>query len=220
MLHLRRDRADDTVFRITAARRGLAEDVDARQRRYVISMVIRSVSVVLTVLLWNVSVPLATVTLAAGVLIPYVAVVVANAGRENAPVLPRTTLVGDGSRDLPAGGRALEGVVVEPADHRSEREAPRGAGPRETGTTGDGREDRDGPGGRGTREHRAPGSADGASPTDTGPDTGPDADTETAARGNGRATGTDRAPWAATADGTVSPGGDRGFARSAPGHDD
>ncbi|GAB3124839.1 hypothetical protein GCM10027160_46640 [Streptomyces calidiresistens] len=195
MLHLRRDRADETVFRITAARRGLAEDVGARQRRYVISMVIRSVSVVLTVLLWNVSVPLAAVTLAAGVLIPYVAVVVANAGRENAPVLPRTALVGDGSRDLPAGGRALEGVVVEPADHRSGGSTAREADPREPGPTGG---------------DRAPGSTNGTSPE--GADAGP--------RANGRAAGTGRAPWSASADGTVSPEGERGFVRSGPGGED
>ncbi|NED92716.1 DUF3099 domain-containing protein, partial [Streptomyces sp. SID11233] len=34
------------VFRITGARQGLAEDVRGRQRRYVISMSVRTVSVV------------------------------------------------------------------------------------------------------------------------------------------------------------------------------
>ncbi|MCE7082248.1 DUF3099 domain-containing protein [Streptomyces sp. ST2-7A] len=162
MLHLRRDRADETVFRITAARRGLAEDVGARQRRYVISMLIRSVSVVLTVLLWNVSVPLATVTLAAGVLIPYVAVVVANAGRENAPILPRTALVGDGSRDLPAGGRALEGVVVEPEDRPAGEAAP-------TGTAPDGGRGDSGRAGN----HSESGPADGTAPDGGRPGDGP-----------------------------------------------
>ncbi|MFJ3973584.1 DUF3099 domain-containing protein [Streptomyces sp. NPDC090021] len=67
---------------------GLAEDVRGRQRRYVISMAVRTLSVIATVLLWNVSRPVAVVTLVAGALLPYIAVVIANAGRESAPSLP------------------------------------------------------------------------------------------------------------------------------------
>ncbi|MFE0581191.1 MULTISPECIES: DUF3099 domain-containing protein [unclassified Streptomyces] len=67
---------------------GLAEDVRGRQRRYVISMTVRTLSVIATVLLWNVSRPVAVVTLVAGALLPYVAVVIANAGRESTPSLP------------------------------------------------------------------------------------------------------------------------------------
>jgi DUF3099 family protein len=76
------------VFQITGARQSLAEDVRGRQRRYVISMLIRTASVLLTVLLWNVQRPLAVVTLVVGALLPYVAVVIANAGRENATSMP------------------------------------------------------------------------------------------------------------------------------------
>ncbi|MEV4440707.1 DUF3099 domain-containing protein [Streptomyces sp. NPDC049577] len=78
------------VFRITGARQGLAEDVRGRQRRYVISMSIRTLSVVLTVVLWNVERFVAIGTLVLGAVLPYVAVVIANAGRENAPSLPGT----------------------------------------------------------------------------------------------------------------------------------
>ncbi|CAM5579050.1 DUF3099 domain-containing protein [Streptomyces abikoensis] len=78
------------VFRITGARQGLAEDVRGRQRRYVISMAIRTLSVVLTVVLWNVERFVAIGTLILGAALPYVAVVIANAGRENAPSLPGT----------------------------------------------------------------------------------------------------------------------------------
>ncbi|MFD0384323.1 DUF3099 domain-containing protein [Streptomyces stramineus] len=78
------------VFRITGARQGLAEDVRGRQRRYVVSMLIRTLSVVLTVVLWNVERYVAIGTLVLGALLPYVAVVIANAGRENAPSLPGT----------------------------------------------------------------------------------------------------------------------------------
>lgn len=78
------------VFRITGARQGLADDVRGRQRRYVISMSIRTVSVVLAATLWNVARPVAVVALVLGAVLPYIAVVVANAGRENAPSLPST----------------------------------------------------------------------------------------------------------------------------------
>jgi hypothetical protein len=78
------------VFRITGARTGLAEDVRGRQRRYVISMAIRTLSVILAVTLWNVERYVAIVALVAGALLPYIAVVIANAGRERPPSLPST----------------------------------------------------------------------------------------------------------------------------------
>ncbi|MFH0521227.1 DUF3099 domain-containing protein [Streptomyces sp. M41] len=78
------------VFRITGARAGLQDDVRARQRRYVISMSIRTVSVILAASLWNVERHVAIVALVLGAVLPYIAVVIANAGRENAPSLPST----------------------------------------------------------------------------------------------------------------------------------
>ncbi|MFJ3906697.1 DUF3099 domain-containing protein [Streptomyces sp. NPDC090025] len=80
------------VFRITGARQGLADDVRGRQRRYVISMSVRTLSVIAAASLWNVQRPVAIVALVVGALLPYVAVVIANAGRENAPSLPSTYL--------------------------------------------------------------------------------------------------------------------------------
>ncbi|MFI2433651.1 DUF3099 domain-containing protein [Streptomyces sp. NPDC018693] len=78
------------VFRITGARQGLQEDVRGRQRRYVISMTIRTLSVVLAAVLWNVERHVAVVALVLGAVLPYIAVVIANAGRENVPSLPST----------------------------------------------------------------------------------------------------------------------------------
>ncbi|MFH9980616.1 DUF3099 domain-containing protein [Streptomyces sp. NPDC017179] len=78
------------VFRITGARTGLQEDVRGRQRRYVISMSIRTASVILAVALWNVERYVAIVALVLGTVLPYIAVVIANAGREGAPKLPST----------------------------------------------------------------------------------------------------------------------------------
>lgn len=78
------------VFRITGARTGLQEDVRGRQRRYVISMTVRTISVILAATLWNVERHVAIVALVLGLVLPYIAVVIANAGRENAPSLPST----------------------------------------------------------------------------------------------------------------------------------
>ncbi|MER6013023.1 DUF3099 domain-containing protein [Streptomyces bluensis] len=85
-----RKRSDGQVFRITGARQGLADDVRGRQRRYVISMSIRTLSVIAAAALWNVERHVAIVALVLGAVLPYIAVVVANAGRENAPRLPST----------------------------------------------------------------------------------------------------------------------------------
>jgi hypothetical protein len=83
-------RSKSQVFRITGARQGLDEDIRGRQRRYVISMSVRTISVILAVVLWNVARPVAVVALVLGFVLPYVAVVIANAGRENAPPSPST----------------------------------------------------------------------------------------------------------------------------------
>ncbi|MFF9198128.1 DUF3099 domain-containing protein [Streptomyces sp. NPDC014779] len=78
------------VFRITGARQGLAEDVRGRQRRYVISMSVRTLSVIAAASLWNVERYVAVVALVLGAVLPYIAVVIANAGRESTPSLPST----------------------------------------------------------------------------------------------------------------------------------
>lgn len=85
-----RKRSNGQVFRITGARQGLDEDVRGRQRRYVISMSVRTVAVILAATLWNVERHVAFVALVLGVLLPYISVVIANAGRENVPSLPST----------------------------------------------------------------------------------------------------------------------------------
>ncbi|MFP3990394.1 DUF3099 domain-containing protein [Streptomyces sp. E11-3] len=113
-----RKRRGDEVFRITGARQGLADDIRGRQRRYVISMSIRTASVILAGVLWNVERHVAIVALVLGVLLPYIAVVVANAGRENAPSLPSTF--------VPAPGRPMLAAPV--SEHRAESPAESAAG--------------------------------------------------------------------------------------------
>ncbi|MFI6350874.1 DUF3099 domain-containing protein [Streptomyces sp. NPDC050560] len=99
-----RKHSDGEVFRITAARQGLADDVRSRQRRYIISMAVRTVAVVLTAVLWDVQRAVAVVMLVLGFVLPYVAVVIANAGRENAPSLPSVTVPPPARRALTAAG--------------------------------------------------------------------------------------------------------------------
>ncbi|WP_328746065.1 DUF3099 domain-containing protein [Streptomyces sp. NBC_00285] len=101
------------VFRITGARSSLQDDVRGRQRRYVISMTARTVSVVLATTLWNVERHVAIVALVLGAVLPYISVVIANAGRENAPSLP-STFVTVPMRPMIAPPRA-EGDSAEPA---------------------------------------------------------------------------------------------------------
>ncbi|ATL26743.1 DUF3099 domain-containing protein [Streptomyces formicae] len=111
-----RKRSGAEVFRITGARQGLAEDVRGRQRRYVISMSIRTLSVVAAATLWNVERHVALVALVLGVLLPYISVVIANAGRESNPALP-STFVPAPSRPMlapPAPAAAAESVPEDP----------------------------------------------------------------------------------------------------------
>jgi hypothetical protein len=67
------------VFDITSAQNALTRDQAGRQKRYFISMMIRTGCFILTVLLPN---PWRWVALAGAVTLPYFAVVIANAGRE------------------------------------------------------------------------------------------------------------------------------------------
>jgi hypothetical protein len=119
-------RGGTEVHRISGARTGLTEDVRGRQRRYIISMSVRTVSVILTVVLWNVERPLAWATLVIGMLLPYVAVVVANAGRENAPQLPASYIPPPFVPALEAG--AVETAAERAAEHATDYAAGHTAG--------------------------------------------------------------------------------------------
>ncbi|MEU4894391.1 DUF3099 domain-containing protein [Streptomyces sp. NPDC044780] len=110
------------VFRITGARQGLADDVRGRQRRYVISMSVRTVAVVLAAVLWNVERHVAIVALVLGAVLPYIAVVIANAGRENATSLP-TTFIPTPPRPMLIAGRG-----EEPSDSRGAESVPEDLG--------------------------------------------------------------------------------------------
>ncbi|WP_053666123.1 DUF3099 domain-containing protein [Streptomyces sp. MMG1121] len=64
---------------ITRARTGLTHDLRGRQRRYLVAMLVRSACVVVMAATWNRWPVVAVSALAGAVVIPYVAVVVAQA---------------------------------------------------------------------------------------------------------------------------------------------
>ena len=79
---------EDDVFDITGAPKGLSTDQSARQRRYFVSMMIRTACFILTVVLPS---PYRWFALLGAVTLPYIAVVVANAGRET--VIPGAAIL-------------------------------------------------------------------------------------------------------------------------------
>ncbi len=86
------------IYRITTARKSVADDQATRVRGYVISMSIRIVCFALALVTPGV---LRWVFIAAALIIPYLAVVYANGGREPNQDAPETLATG-GKRELPA----------------------------------------------------------------------------------------------------------------------
>jgi hypothetical protein len=86
---------DDGIYDITSAQKSLSSDQPGRQRRYFISMMVRTACFILTVILPS---PFRWVALSGAVFLPYIAVVVANAGRET--ILPGTAILKKKPRSL------------------------------------------------------------------------------------------------------------------------
>ena len=85
----------DDVYDITSAQKSLSSDQPGRQRRYFISMMIRTACFILAVVLPS---PFRWIALAGAVFLPYIAVVVANAGRET--ILPGAAILKKKPRSL------------------------------------------------------------------------------------------------------------------------
>jgi hypothetical protein len=77
-------RREPEAFRITTATRSHSADVGHRQRRYLISMGVRTVCFVLAVVFRHIT-PLMWAFVVASFVLPYVAVVMANAGGSTDP---------------------------------------------------------------------------------------------------------------------------------------
>lgn len=80
---------------ITSAQKGLSNDLPRRQRRYFISMMIRTACFIATVLLPS---PFRWFTLVGALILPYIAVVMANAGRES--VAPGSAVLDDPTKSI------------------------------------------------------------------------------------------------------------------------
>lgn len=98
---------------ITGARAGLSQDLRGRQRRYVTAMLVRSACVVLMALTWDRWPAVAVCALVGGVVIPYVAVVAAQAGwRQQRGVRPELARV----VEEPATRVVLEPTLILPPE--------------------------------------------------------------------------------------------------------
>lgn len=85
----------EVVYDVTSAPKSLTSDLSGRQRRYFISMMIRTLCFILTVILPS---PYRWFALAGAVTLPYIAVVIANAGRET--ISPGDALLAKKPRSL------------------------------------------------------------------------------------------------------------------------
>jgi hypothetical protein len=82
----RRRHGEPTVYTVTDARRPMSEDIGYRERRYLITMGVRALCFLLSIL-FAVALPgswrwLAILALLGAVILPYIAVIFANGGRE------------------------------------------------------------------------------------------------------------------------------------------
>jgi hypothetical protein len=85
----------DEVYDVTNAQKGLSSDQGARQKRYFISMMIRTACFILTVATPS---PIRWFFLAGAIGLPYIAVVVANAGRET--MIPGRSVIKEKRRSI------------------------------------------------------------------------------------------------------------------------
>ena len=74
------------IQQITGARKSLSEDIKGRQTRYLISMAVRTACFLLAIVTTG---TLRWIFFTGSLLLPYLAVVIANGGRESAQEVPR-----------------------------------------------------------------------------------------------------------------------------------
>jgi hypothetical protein len=86
---------ENEVYDVTSAPKALSNDLSSRQKRYFISMMIRTLCFILTVILPS---PFRWIALFGAVTLPYIAVVIANAGRET--ITPGAALLSKKPRSL------------------------------------------------------------------------------------------------------------------------
>lgn len=87
----------EPVYRITAAGTSLSEEQRGRQRRYLISMLLRTACFVAAILVEG---PVRWVLIVAALVLPYLAVVIANSGRAGADPAPPVVVLQPDRRQL------------------------------------------------------------------------------------------------------------------------
>ncbi|MHC0434320.1 DUF3099 domain-containing protein [Streptomyces sp. O3] len=101
---------------ITRARTGLTEDLRGRQRRYLLAMVVRTACVILMAVTWSRWPVVAVGALVAGVAIPFIAVVITQAGwRQGRGPRPATVRV----REEPSSRVPLEPTLILPPERNA-----------------------------------------------------------------------------------------------------
>ena len=103
-------------MRITDARTALSEDIRHRQRRYAVTMGIRTLCVILAIVLWQVDRVAAVIALVCGGVLPYIAVVLANAGRERAPGPHDASITPRPPSELPESSEQTGATSQDPDD--------------------------------------------------------------------------------------------------------
>lgn len=87
----------EPVYRITAAQTPLSEDIRGRTRRYLLSMGVRTVCFLCAIIATG---PLRWLLIVAALLLPYLAVVFANAGRAAAAKAPPIVVLRPNRRQI------------------------------------------------------------------------------------------------------------------------
>ena len=115
----------DPTHSITTAQHSLSSEQAGRTRKYLISMGIRTVCVIGAIFIpgWP-----RWVLIAGAVVLPYLAVVIANSGGSRKGQAP-TDVRPQPVAALPASGAALEGVVIVPDDDTENGSAAQEAPP-------------------------------------------------------------------------------------------
>ena len=105
------------MYRVTAAPRAHSDDQQARIRRYLVSMSIRTVCVILAVAVGG---PLRWVFALGAVLLPYIAVVMANAAGAPHDPVPAVLSPGRPPGPTPAGADPALPPVAQPGITRTD----------------------------------------------------------------------------------------------------
>ncbi len=104
-------RREQQVFSITTASTSQSEEIGRRQKRYAISMGIRTICFLLAVAFWSHILWLAVVFIVGALFLPYTSVILANAGvrrkgsgpspflPDSRPALPSSEPIDDGNHD-------------------------------------------------------------------------------------------------------------------------